>query len=150
MSDNEVTAVEVLTELGEIIQTIATNLRANRLDRTKFQKLLLDYSHRATSDGHLIYASRQNSQALNRGLFLAYTHMEFISWLSRNNYTIPATSVKWYSLKQFASKYRLPLFSMSSQTADLQSQLKHIESTAELVHAELQAHNVKHFPPRES
>lgn len=147
MSREEITAVEFLTDMGKTIQTIATNLRANRLDRTTIQKILLDYSYRAESDGRLMNASRQNPQCWNRGLFLGYTHMEFISWLSKNNYTVLSTSIKWYSWKQFFSKYRLPLFSISSQTADLQSQLQHIEKTAELVHADLESNNVKRFSP---
>jgi hypothetical protein len=150
MSDEDITAVELLTDIGKTIQIIATNLRANRLDRTSLQKILFDYAHRAKSDGQLIYISRQSPQSVNRGLFLAFTHMEFISWLAKHNYTILSTSIKWYSLKQLFPKYRLPLLSISSQTADLRSQMQHIEDTAELVRAELDASNVKRFFPLES
>ncbi|KAL4779443.1 glyoxalase family protein [Aspergillus varians] len=146
MSEETTTAVEFLQGVGTTVKTIADNLKANRLDRRTIHKLLCDYSARAASDGRLINASRQDPQCVNRGLFLAYTHMELISWLARNNYTISATSIKWYSWRKAFGKYRLPLLSISSQTADLQSQMQHIEKTAGLVHADLQANDIP-IPP---
>lgn len=149
MSEKSITAVEFLANMASTIQAIATNLRENRLDRQTFNSLLCDYSARAESDGRLINASRQDRQCVDRGLFLAYRHMELVSWLAKNNYTIRSTSVKWYSWKKLFSKYRLPLFSIASQTADLQNQLQHIKDTAELVYADLQANNVSPaFPYR--
>lgn len=143
MSEETTTAVELLESIGTTVKAIANNLQANRLDRKTIHTLLVDYSARALSDGRLINASRQNPQCVNRGLFLAYTHMEVISWLAKNNYTIRATSIKWYSWKKVFAKYRLPLLSVSSQTSDLKSQMKNIQKTAELVYADLAANNVK-------
>ena len=143
MSEENVTAVEFLADIAKTIQTIATNLQENRLDRRTIIGLLRDYSARAESDGRLINAARQDSHCVNRGLFLAHCHMELISWLGNNNYTIRSTSVKWYSWKKLYTKYRLPLFSIQSQTTELQSQLKNIERIADLVWADLQANNVR-------
>jgi hypothetical protein len=143
MSEETTTAVELLERIGVTVKTIANNLQANRLDRKSIQTLLFDYSARASSDGRLINASRQDPNCVNRGLFLAYTHMELISWLAKNNYTILSTSIKWYSWRKVYSKYRLPLLSVSSHASDLRSQMKHIQRTAELVHADLEANNVK-------
>jgi hypothetical protein len=147
MPEEAATAVELLESLGNTIQTIADNLKANRLDRKSLQTLLCDYAARASSDGRLINASRQDPQCVNRGLFLAYTHMELVSWLAKNNYTVLATSIKWYSWKKIFAKYRVPLLSVSSQTSDLQSLLKNIQRTAELVHADLEANNVSSHVP---
>ncbi|KAJ5669219.1 glyoxalase family protein [Penicillium macrosclerotiorum] len=141
-----VTAVEFLADIAGTIQIIATNLRENRVNRKGLQKCLSDYAARAESDGRLINASRQDANCANRGLFLAYTHMELLSWLATNNYTIPATSVKWYSWKKLSSKYRLPLFSISEQTVELRGLLKNTERVAEQVYADLAEHNVM-IPP---
>lgn len=145
MSEDSVTAVELLSNLAKAVEAVATDLRKNRLDRRAFVALLHDYSARAESDGRLINASRQDRQCVDRGLFLAYRHIELISWLAKNNYTIPSASVKWYSWKKLFSKYRLPLFSVASHTANLRCQLKSIKDTADLVYADLQANNVS--PP---
>lgn len=142
MSDDSITAVELLANIAKTIEVIAVNLRKNRLDRHAFTDMLHDYSARAESDGRLMNASRQDDQCAGRGLFLAYRHMELISWLARNNYTIRSASVKWYSWKQLFSKYRLPLFSIRSQTAELRSYLQSIKETAEYVYAGLEANNV--------
>ncbi|OQE72123.1 hypothetical protein PENNAL_c0100G10080 [Penicillium nalgiovense] len=109
-------------------------------------ELLYEYASRAGSDGQLLYASRQNSRSINPGLFLAYTHMELISWLVKNNYTTKSTSVKWYSWKKIFSKYQIPLFSISSQTANLRENLRSIEEKAGMVYAVLQANDVS-IPP---
>lgn len=143
MSQESVTAVELLSSLAGTIHVIASNLQDNRLDRRTIQALLHDYSSRAESDGHLINASRQDSKSADLGLFLAYHHMELISWLARNNYTILSSSVKWYSLRKLFKNNRLPLLSISSQTADLKDQLENITKVAELVYADLEANNVK-------
>lgn len=145
MSEDSITAAELLSKLAKAVEVIAINLRKNRLDRHSFVDLLHDYSARAESDGRLINASRQHRQCVDRALFLAYRHMELICWLAKNNYTIPSTSVKWYSWKKLFSEYRLPLFSVASQTANLRYQLKSIKDTADLVYADLEANNVS--PP---
>jgi hypothetical protein len=146
MSEETTTAVELLERIGATVKTIANNLQANRLDRKTIQALLYDYSARALSDGRLINASRQDANCVNRGLFLAYTHMELISWLAKNNYTVLSTSIKWYSWRKVSSKYRLPLLSVPSQTSDLKSQMQHIQKTAELVNADLEASHVNRVP----
>ncbi|KAJ5811737.1 glyoxalase family protein [Penicillium riverlandense] len=142
MSKEDTTAVELLTKIGTIVLTIETNLHHNRLDRKTIRRLLREYSARAESDGRLMNAAREDPDCANRGLFLAYAHMELVTWLGKNNYTIPSSSIQWYSWKQFLSKYRLPPFWSSSYTSDLRSQLDNIERTAALVCADLQAHNV--------
>ncbi|KAJ5655164.1 glyoxalase family protein [Penicillium longicatenatum] len=136
------TAVEFLAKTAGIIETIRTNLLHNRLDRKEFQKLLSEYSMRAESDGKLMNAARQEPHCANRGLFLAYNHMEFLSWLDKHNYTIPSTSVKWYSWKQLQSKNRISAFWSSSPTVELRALTKNIERTATLVYADLKAHNI--------
>jgi acetolactate synthase small subunit len=55
--------------------------------------------------------------------------------------------VKWYSLRKLFKKYRLPLLSISSQTADLKDQLENITKVAKLVNADLEANNVKSNVP---
>ncbi|KAF5862756.1 hypothetical protein ETB97_011206 [Aspergillus alliaceus] len=142
MSLETITAVEFLSHTGILVQTIARNLRDNRLDRKTLQTHLLEYAARAEYDGRLINASRQDSRCVEHGLFLAYVHVELITWLARFNYTIPATSVKWYSWKKLLTKYRLPLFSVSSQTAELRGQLENIKAKADLVQADLGINNV--------
>jgi len=142
MSNEDITAVEFLTKTGTIIQTIEINLHHNRLDRKTIRRLLREYAARAESDGRLMNAARQEPNCANRGLFLAFAHMELITWLAKNNYTIPSSSIQWYSWKQFQSQYRLPYFWTSSYTSDLRSLLDHIERTAAQVYADLQAHNV--------
>jgi hypothetical protein len=110
------TALDILENVGATVNTIAINLGANRLDRRSVRKYLRDYAERAASDGQLIDASRRDTpQCANRGLLLAYSHMELICWLATNNYTISYTSVKWYSWRKVLSKYRLPLLGISPQ-----------------------------------
>ena len=147
MSQEPAPGLVLLTELATIIRTIAANLRENRLDRKAFQELLYEYASRAGSDGQLIYASRQNSRSINPGLFLAYTHIELISWLVTHNYTTESTSVKWYSWKKIFPKYQLPLLSMPSQTASLREDLRNIEEKAGMVYAVLQANDVSPHSP---
>lgn len=137
-----ITAVEFLAKTAGIIDTIRTNLLHNRLDRKEFQRLLSEYTNRAESDGKLMNAARQEPHCANRGLFLAYNHMECLSWLDKHNYTIPSSSVKWYSWKQILGKNRIPIFWSSSPTVELQALMKNIERTAALVCADLKAHNV--------
>ncbi|KAJ9485350.1 hypothetical protein VN97_g8002 [Penicillium thymicola] len=147
MSQEPAPGLVLLTELATIIRAIAANLRENRLDRKSFQGLLYEYASRAGSDGQLIYASRQNPRSVNAGLFLAYTHVELVSWLVKNNYTMNSTSVKWFSWKKIFSKYRLPLFSISSQTAELHENLRNIEKKAGMLYAVLQANDVRPHSP---
>lgn len=137
-----ITAVEFLAKTAGIIDTIRTNLLHNRLDRKEFQKLLSEYSTRAESDGKLMNAARQEPHCANRGLFLAYNHMECLTWLAKQNYTIPSTTVKWYSWKQIQSKNRIPFFWSSSPTVELRALMNNIERTAALVCADLKAHHV--------
>ncbi|KAJ5938538.1 glyoxalase family protein [Penicillium verhagenii] len=141
-SEEIATGVEFLAKTAHIIDSIRTNLRHNRLDRKEFQRLLGLYSNRAESDGRIMNAARQEPHCANRGLFLAYNHMELISWLNQKNYTIPATSVKWYNWKQFRGQNRIPPFWSSSATMELQALMSNIERTAALVCADLKAHNV--------
>lgn len=141
-SEETITAAEFLSKTASIIKSIEANLQHNRLDRKTIRRLLSEYSTRAESDGKLMNAARQDPQCANRGLFLAYTHMELISWLVKKNYTISSTSIKWYSWKQLLSKNRLPPFWDSSPTADLEGQLENVKRTAALVYADLQTNNV--------
>ncbi|PWY73019.1 glyoxalase family protein [Aspergillus heteromorphus CBS 117.55] len=146
MSQPTTTAVELLGSFASIISNIVTNLNKNRLDRGKIKQTLTEYSARAESDGRLINASRQNERCIDHGLFLAFVHMEFVTTLLRYNFTLPATSVKWYRLKSLRKKYRLSLLSISSQTADLQDQLRNIRNKAEMLYADLEVNNVQ-VPP---
>lgn len=135
-------AVELLNSLASIVQSIATNLQHNRVDRKEFQKLLRDYSSRAESDGRLIFASRHNSQCVDHGLLLAYTHVELVSWLQKNNYNLMSTSVKWYSWKKLFPKYQLPLLSIDSQTTELHNMLRNVEEKADILYSDLMDNNV--------
>lgn len=132
---------DLLIHLAIIIESIITNLQKNRFDRKSIQKLLREYVSRAESDGRLLYTARVN-QCVDHALFLAYAHLELVSWLVKNNYNLQATSVKWYSYKKLLPKYQLPLFSILSQTAELRDKLYNIEQKAELTYADLQANNV--------
>lgn len=137
------TALELLDNVGDTVNTIAINLGANRLDRRSFRKYLRDYADRASSDGRLINASREDTlQCANRGLLLAYAHMELICWLANNNYTISSTSVKWYSWRKIRAKYRLPLLGFSPQKSHLTKKLQYIKTTADQVYAEIDGRNV--------
>ena len=137
------TALELLNNVGATVDTVATNLGANRLDRRSFRKYLCDYAVRAASDGQLINASREDTpQCANRGLLLAYAHMELICWLAQNNYTISSTSVKWYSWRKLRSKYRIPLLGVSPQKSHLTRKLQYIKTIADQVYAEIDAKNV--------
>ncbi|KAJ5763688.1 glyoxalase family protein [Penicillium manginii] len=142
VSHEKITAVDFLIKTATIIQKIEKNLELNRLDRKKIRELLNEYSRRAESDGRLMNAARQDDQCANRGLFLAYTHMELLCWLAKNNFNIPSSSIRWYSLRQFLPKYRIPSFWSSAKPSELKSQLNHIKRTAALVHADLQAHRI--------
>ncbi|KAJ5472655.1 hypothetical protein N7530_006656 [Penicillium desertorum] len=136
-------ALELLDNVGDTVSTIAINLGANRLDRRSFRKYLCDYADRAASDGRLINASREDTpQCANRGLLLAYAHMELICWLANNNYTILSTSVKWYSWRKIRAKYRLPLLLVSPQKSHLLRKLQYIKTIADQVYAEIDAKNV--------
>jgi hypothetical protein len=134
--------VELLSSLASIIQSVASNLQHNRLDRRDFQKLLRDYSSRAESDGALIFCARQNAQCVHHGLLLAYTHIELVSWLEKNNYNLVSTSVKWYSWKKLLRKYRLPLLAISSQTSQLRDMLHNVVEKADILYSDLQDNNV--------
>ncbi|KAJ5346900.1 uncharacterized protein N7506_000153 [Penicillium brevicompactum] len=143
MPEDLTTAVELLDNIGTTVNTIAGNLGANRLDRRSFRKYLCDYADRAASDGQLINASRKDTpQCANRGLLLAYAHMEMICWIAKNNYTILSTSVKWYSWRKVCAKYRLPLLGVSPQNAHLTRQLQNIKKIADQVYAEIDAKNI--------
>ncbi|KAF7128515.1 hypothetical protein CNMCM5793_003303 [Aspergillus hiratsukae] len=147
MSDesNDPNAIELLSRLATLLERVASNLQHNHLDRTAIQSLLLKYSSRAESDGHLINASKQDSQCVEHGVFLSYVHVELLSWLTKHNYTVPATAVKWYSLRKLISrKYRLPsLFSVRGHTAQLDDLLRNVVAKAELLHAELRAREIE-------
>jgi hypothetical protein len=137
------TALEILDSIGATVNTIAINLGANRLDRRSFRKYLCDYADRAASDGRLINASREDTpQCANRGLLLAYAHMELICWLANNNYTMSSSSVKWYSWRKIRAKYRLPLLGVSPQKSHLLKKLRYIKTVADQVYAEMDAKNV--------
>lgn len=142
-----ITAVEFLSKTADIIETIKSNIEQNRLGRKAICTLLKDYSTRAVSDGRLMNAARQETHCANRGLFLAYSHMEFIWMLVKKNYTIPSTAVKWYSWKQFLSKNRLPAFWSSAPAFDLRDELNNIERNAALLYAEVQLYNVSPTTP---
>lgn len=147
--EDTITAVEFLSKTADIIGTIKSNIEQNRLGRKAICTLLNDYSTRAESDGRLMNAARQETHCANRGLFLAYSHMELISWLAKKNYTIPSTAVKWYSWKQFLSKNRLPPFWSSAPIFDLRNELKNIERIAALVYADMQLYHVcPTIPPK--
>ncbi|RAL12399.1 glyoxalase family protein [Aspergillus homomorphus CBS 101889] len=137
------TAVELLSSLGTIANTVATNLQRNRLDRTGIQAILKEYAARAESDGQLINASRQSHRCVEHGLLLAYVHMGFIDTLLRFNLTIPASAVKWYSLRSLRKRYRLSLVFITPQTRDLRTQLDSIRAKAELLYADFAEHNVQ-------
>jgi hypothetical protein len=137
------TALEILDSIGATVNTIAINLGANRLDRRSFRKYLCDYADRAASDGRLINASREDTpQCANRGLLLAYAHMELICWLADNNYTMSSSSVKWYSWRKIRAKYRLPLLGVSPQKSHLLKKLRYIKTVADQVYAEMDGKNV--------
>jgi hypothetical protein len=137
------TALELLDNVGATVNTITINLGANRLDRWSFRKYLRDYADRAASDGKLINASREDTpQCANRGLLLAYAHMELICWLANHNYTISSSSVKWYSWRKIRAKYRLPLLGVSPQKSHLLRKLQYIKTVADQVYAEMDAKNV--------
>ncbi|KAK9614712.1 hypothetical protein V6Z98_008829 [Aspergillus fumigatus] len=138
-------AIELLSRLATLLEEVANNLHHNRLDRTAVQTLLHQYSSRAKSDGHLINASKQDSQCVEHGVFLSYVHVELLSWLTKHNYTVPASSVKWYSWRKLSSrKYRLPsLFSSRAHAAQLEDLLRNVVAKAELLQAELRAHELE-------
>ncbi|RAH47418.1 glyoxalase family protein [Aspergillus brunneoviolaceus CBS 621.78] len=129
-------AVDLLTSLAGIITTIATNLHANRLDRARLRATLKEYAARAESDAKLINASRQSQRCVEHGLLLAYVHMEFIATLLRYNLTVPATAVKWYSVRSLRKRHRLSLFGIPAQARDLRAQLENIQNKAELLYAD--------------
>ncbi|KAH1450775.1 hypothetical protein KXX13_003918 [Aspergillus fumigatus] len=138
-------AIELLSRLATLLEEVANNLHHNRLDRTAVQTLLHQYSSRAKSDGHLINASKQDSQCVEHGVFLSYVHVELLSWLTKHNYTVPASSVKWYSWRKLSSReYRLPsLFSSRAHAAQLEDLLRNVVAKAELLQAELRAHELE-------
>ena len=142
MSQEDATAVELLKRTGDTVRQIEQNLERNRLDRKSLRKLLREYALRAESDGRLMNAARQESHCANRGLFLAYTHIELISWLAKNNYTVPSTSIGWYNLRQFHPRFRIPPLWASAKSRDLESLLDHLKNTAALVYADLEAYDV--------
>ena len=140
-------AIELLENVGDTVDTIATNLEANRLDRRSFRKYLRDYADRAASDAQLINASREDTpQCANRGILLAYAHMELLCWLAKNNYTNSTTSVKWYSWRKMRAKYRLPLVKVSTPKSHLAKELQFIKTIADQLYAEIDGKNCKHFP----
>ncbi|RLL93985.1 hypothetical protein CFD26_103986 [Aspergillus turcosus] len=141
---NDPDAIDLLSRLATLLERVASNLQHNHLDRTAIQTLLLKYSARAESDGHLINASKQDSQCVEHGVFLSYIHVELLSWLTKHNYTVPATAVKWYSWRKLVSrKYRLPsLFSVGAHTAQLEDLLRNVVEKAELLRADLRAREV--------
>lgn len=138
--------LDMLIHLATIIESIATNLRQNRLDRKSIQKLLQNYISRAESDGLLLYTARVN-QCVGQAVCLATSHMELVSWLVKNNYNLQSTSVRWYSYKKLLPRNRLPLFSIYQQTAALGEKLRRIEKNANLVYTDLLAKNVRKVPP---
>jgi hypothetical protein len=138
-------AIDLLSRIATLLEQVASNLHHNHFDRATIQTILLQYSSRAKSDGHLINASRQDSQCVEHGVFLSHVHVELLCWLTKHNYTLPASSVKWYSWRKLISrKYRLPsLFSVRAHRAQLEDLLRNVVDKGELLHAALRAQEVE-------
>lgn len=133
---------DLLTHLAIIVDTIAMNLQKNHLDRKSIQTLLRKYAIRAESDGQLLYVARVN-ECVDHALSLAESHLELVSWLVNNNYTISSTAVKWYSFERLFPRNQLPLFCLPFKTSQLRHKLKTIEERADITYADLQANNVR-------
>ncbi|KAL2817051.1 glyoxalase family protein [Aspergillus cavernicola] len=138
-------AVDLFCRISSHLSTIATNLRTNHLNRAAIQTLLLEYAARAESDVRLVNASRQDDRCVEHGVFLSYTHVELLTWLTNHNYTVPATATKWYSWRRLlSSKYRLPsVLSSRAQAANLRDLLRNVVVKAELLNADLRANGVE-------
>ncbi|GIJ91417.1 hypothetical protein Asppvi_010382 [Aspergillus pseudoviridinutans] len=137
--------IDLLSRIATLLARVASNLRHNHLDRTTIQTLLLHYSARAESDGRLINAARQDSECVEHGVFLSYVHVELLSWLTKHNYTIPSSSVKWYSWRKLiARKYHLPsIFSIRAHTAQLDDLFRNVVDKGELLHSALRARGIE-------
>lgn len=133
---------DLLTNLAIITESIATNLKKNRLGRKSIQLLLREYASRAESDGQLLYTARVN-QCVDHALSLAQSHLELVIRLVSDNYNLSSTSVKWYSYKMLCPRNQLPLFCVGSKTTQLRHILRTIEKKADITYTDLQANNVR-------
>ncbi|RHZ47419.1 glyoxalase family protein [Aspergillus thermomutatus] len=142
---NEPHAIDLLSRIAALLQRVASNLQHNHVDRNAIQALLLKYASHAESDGHLINASQLDSQCVEHGVFLSYVHVELLSWLTKHNYTIPASAVKWYSWRKLVSaNNRLPsLFSVRAHKRQLEELVQNVARKADLLQADLRAHEVE-------
>lgn len=95
-------ASEFLDGAGRIALSIATDLRRNGLDRRRIREVLSQYTRRAFSDGRLIDAARCDSRLVDHAILLLDAHVELISRLVSQKYTIPAISLKWYSWRNLS------------------------------------------------
>lgn len=146
MSDTPSAVFDLLNDISSLVYTIVVGLRNNRLDRKTIQDLLLVYYSRTPSDGRLIDIARRDDRCVGSAEYLLHAHVELITWLVNHNFTVPVTSVKWYSWKSLLKKYRLPFLYHGMRSADIQSQLKSIEEKAGILLADMNTYNVGRFP----
>lgn len=138
-STSDFEAINFLGSVGYLTLSISTNLKANRLGRRKIRTLLSQYSVLALSDGRLIDTARSDIRSIDHAIDLLYAHVELILWLVAQNYTISATSIKWYSCKKLLHGNRLHLSRHSSQ---LQSAFDSVLEKEALVRADISFYQV--------
>ncbi|KAJ5936520.1 glyoxalase family protein [Penicillium verhagenii] len=120
--------------VGHTTQSIVTCLRNNELNTKKIQLLLSKYSLDALLDGRFIGTARSDGRCVDHATHLLFAHVDFIAWLVSQNYTITASSVKWYSWRTVLNRRR---FYLSPKFAQPQEIIERIRDTEEVVWAEI-------------
>jgi hypothetical protein len=135
-------ASEFLDSAGRIALSIATGLRRNCLDRRRIREVLSQYSRRAFSDGRLIDAARCDGRSVDHAILLLDAHVELISWLVSQNYTITATSIKWYSWRNLSPTNIFTFLQSSRRLRQLQTALDHVTEKEALLSADIARYQV--------
>lgn len=131
-------ATNFLDSVGHTTQLIATCLRNNKLNSKKIQLLLSEYSSDALLDGRLIDTARSDDRCVEHAIHLLFAHVDFIAWLVSQNYTITASSVKWYSCKTVLNRDRFHL-SKFAQPEEIIGRIREMEV---LVRADIASYQV--------
>ncbi|CAG8112101.1 unnamed protein product [Penicillium nalgiovense] len=123
-------AIELLENVGDTVDTIATNLGAKSLDRRSFRKYLRDYADRAASDAQLINASREDTLPI---CYAGLRKTTIPSQLRPSNGTAGG---------KMRAKYRLPLVGVSTRKFHLSNKLQHIKTIADQLYTEIDGKNI--------
>jgi hypothetical protein len=135
-------ASNFLESVGHVTQSISTCLRHNKLNTKKVQKILSQYSSNALSDGRLIDTARSDDRCVDHATYLLLAHIDLVTWLVAQNYTITSSSVKFYNCKALLNWNNLRNYQLWPKLAQLQELMERIREKETLVRADIAFYQV--------